>query len=150
MKRYLKIKGETRYNQYDSESWSLDIEIQLEDLVSVLLELQLLEFGHTESCTLNSKDNTITVAFSHVKEKNQSIIERNGPRFQVGLTKNDIEFISSYLLQYYRDSLAPVDHVDIEVEGLNELARNGTLVIKTSNAIEPMSGDEARKILGLD
>ncbi len=141
---------ETKYNRYNLKSWSLDIEIRLEDLVPVLRELHLLKIGNTKSCTIDSNNDIVKIIITFVKDKKKSIIERNSLKFRLGLTQNDIEFISSYLVKYQKDSLAPVDHIDIEVEDLNDQSQDATLVIKTCNTIAPIPGDEAKKILGLD
>jgi len=64
-------------------------------------------------------------------------------RVVLRLTTVQISFMLDYLLRTYRDGIADVDHIDIEVD-------NGDYVIvRSPEARAPLSADEAKRRLGL-
>ncbi len=148
MNRYLKLKGKIEFHKYDSNSWSVDIEILPMDLVSIYMEIQLISFMYAQSCKLESNNSEIIV-LSLYRDNNRSLAKKSGREYNIRLSRNDIDLISSHLLLYYRDSLAAVDHIDVDITGIDKLSQNGTLVIKTPQAFAPMSSKDAKKILGL-
>jgi len=60
------------------------------------------------------------------------------------LSQHSIGAISAFLLEYYRDAFAPVDHIDIEMSHIGQQSDDVTLIIRASNFVEPMPGEEAK------
>lgn len=148
MKRYIEINGDIVLNRYNSE-WEFIIEITPKDIVKCFFEIQLLLFKHIESIKLKSLKTNNEVYIENNKADNESKITVVDNSYKVKLTNNDLEVISSYILKYYRDSYAPVNHIHIDLANNNVLGENGSLTVVASVAAEPISGEEAKKLLGL-
>ncbi|MEN2774989.1 hypothetical protein ABCY62_08045 [Acetivibrio clariflavus] len=59
MKRYITIKGDIIFKEYNSESWELIIAIYPEDVVPFYMELQLLASELSESFTVSSLNSSL-------------------------------------------------------------------------------------------
>lgn len=68
-------------------------------------------------------------------------------RLDVEIAQVELERWQAFFLKYYRDGVAEVDHFD--VSGLSSDGSSCELVVKVGNAAPPVSGEEARRRLGL-
>ncbi|MEN2774193.1 hypothetical protein ABCY62_03890 [Acetivibrio clariflavus] len=71
-------------------------------------------------------------------------------KYKLELNNNDFGVVSMFLLKYYQDSYAPVSHIHIGLAKDDSIKGNGELTILASASAEPISGKEAKRILGID
>jgi hypothetical protein len=104
----------------------------------------LLIFGKSNQLTLSSASSDTVLA---VSKEYSSVEVRDTRRFLVSMSRNDLEFIVSYLLAWYRDGFAEVNHIDLELSGAEDCGRNCTLVVRAEASRYPMNGEEAQRML---
>ncbi|MDX2048320.1 MAG: hypothetical protein SFU87_16135 [Chitinophagaceae bacterium] len=75
-----------------------------------------------------------------------NLFNNNKKIFKGAISINSLEFAISYLLKYYRDEMAEVEHIDLDFD--YEKNTIVTLIIKT-NLFKDISSDEMNKLLGL-
>ncbi|MDT8716236.1 hypothetical protein IAI10_06170 [Clostridium sp. 19966] len=150
MKRYIETNGRIRLTGFESDDWEVLIRIEKEDLITFFMELQLLEFNHAECFTTKSLVTGKNINFMLVDMDEETRVELINDRIKVKLSHNDIGYISSFLLEYYRDSYAPASHIHIDVDNNSNIGKSGTITIEVSEYAPPMSGEEAKKILGIE
>lgn len=150
VKRYTSITGEMLLKSYESKSWELIIEINPEDIVSFYMELQLLKSELCETVTIKSSSTFCDVNISMSDVGNDSIIKVIDKSYKVRLSNNSVDVILAFILKYYKDFCAPVSHFHIELSDNKILGVDGSLTIIASNSAEPISGDDAKKLLGID
>jgi hypothetical protein len=129
MKRELKFESPPELVRFDDGSWAVEIQVCKLELVPLILELQLLIARLTENFWIKSSKDRLSLKFGlEVKNKNTCFEQKKG--FEFLLCSGSLSFLSSCLLQYYRDEgWNGVNHLDIEVESPG-LGRYCTLVIK--------------------
>ena len=149
MKRYIEINADISFDKYNSGSWELNINILPKDVVTFFMEIQLLEFNHADCITIKSLTTIKSVNLIVSDLNNESSIDIVNDKFKVIFSHGDIGYISSFLLQYYRDSYAPVSHVHIDITNNGKIGTDGTLTISAIASAPPISGEEAKKILGI-
>ena len=148
MKRTLTLTNNLILRKYSQKSWSICFEITYDDISALILEFQMIVYRLTQSVILLSPKGEDSVNIL-LNEKEESEITKDSSKLNILLSQKDIEFVISYLLQYYRDYCAPVSHIDIELVHKGLLGQDATLVIKASDVIEPMTEEDARKMLGM-
>ncbi len=148
MNRFIEIQGELVFKRYDLNSWEIIVDVLPVDLIGLILELQLIDYNHLDSIIINSLKTKLNISISKCTDDKHSQIQLLNSRYHIRLAKNHIEAILSYLLQYFRDAFAPVSHMHIDIYNSN-IDGVGTFTIKASVFAEPMSGEEAKKILGI-
>lgn len=150
MKRRLTLNGLLHFKRYDEDSWSVILEISYEELTLFFMEFQMLEYRHSEKLTISSHKSLDSIEFSVSSNNESDIIQENPSKYQINISQRAIGVVSSFIIQYYRDYLAPVEHVDIELAHKGSLGSDSTLVLKANESAEPMSEIEARKRLGME
>lgn len=150
MKRFINIFGKIQIKRYNPNSWSLDIEITNEDIVPFFMELQLLDYKRADTVTIMASNTSECIVIKVPEKSVAASIELIDKKYQVKLSQREIGAISAYILEYYRDSYAPVSHIDIELSHSGKLGKDATLIIRTNNAAEPMTGEEAKRLLGIE
>jgi hypothetical protein len=79
--------------------------------------------------------------------RTQASFEKDATR--VKMTPDDLDFVLHFFLKYFRDGVAEVDHLDLDVESqLN--GQDSTITFKVSDSLQPMSAEEAKERLGLE
>lgn len=146
--RSIAISGNISFKRYNEESWSLEIEIRPDDVVPLLMEIALIEYDLANLVTIQSKKSSKYVVLSAAD--NQSQVQYRNGRFHVALSSNDMGLLAAYILQYYRDHCASVDHIDIELEHDGCLGKDAVLVIRATYFAKTMSANEAKRLLGID
>jgi hypothetical protein len=88
-------------------------------------------------------DNRTCCLFSNGAE---SGVKRKGQDLHVELMEPDLGYVGAYLLRFYRDGVAAVDHIDVEakIEGTN-----GYITFYVESFVPPVTEQEARRRLGL-
>ncbi len=67
----------------------------------------------------------------------------------VGVSRTELESWMSFFLRYYRDGVAEVDHLDLEAHASDGEAKTVYVLLRVGKFGQPLSGDEARRKLGL-
>jgi len=57
--------------------------------------------------------------------------------------------MESFLLKYYRDGRAEVDHIDIDLYAPYSGVEVGTLILRAGDSAPGMTAEEAMRILGI-
>jgi len=66
----------------------------------------------------------------------------------MSLTHNDLDYILHFFLKYFRDGVADVDHIDLDVVSDSD-SQQSTIKFQVRDSIGPVSAKEAKKRLGL-
>lgn len=93
--------------------------------------------------------NNFSILLKHNREDNISVCSSfsvDNRNFKASISTNSLEFGIYYLLKYYRDTAAEMDHIDLDFEYINDSVI--TLVIKANESKE-ISPSEMNKLLGL-
>ena len=150
MKRFIEIEGDIVFDRVNQETWELMLNVTSKDLTLLLMEMQLLEYNRSQILTIKSKKSPLAVTLKISADNGESVINLVNNKFKIDLLRRDLRAITAFLLEYYRDTYAPVDHMHIDVAKCSNPGSDGTLTIIAEDSAEPMSGEEARKLLGLD
>ena len=144
MNRRLELRQSLETCRFDATNWAAELTVRSSEVTSLICELTLLIFGKSNQLTLSSASSDTVLAVS--KEKS-SVEVRDTRRFLMSMSRNDLEFIVSYLLAWYRDGFAEVDHIDLELSGAVDCGTNCTLVVRAEVSRYPMNGEEAQRML---
>ncbi len=147
LNRFIKIHGNIEFERYDSNNWEIMIRINRKDLVLVLMELYLLEYKHSQILTVKSYKSSLTLSICVFGDLEEIYVNSINNKYEIRLTQNGLQYIISFLLKYYRDSYAPVDHTHLSISNKSPLGRSGDLTIIAEDSAKPMSGEEAKRIL---
>ena len=145
MRRHLQLRNSFETQRFDERSWAVELAIVNSEVSSIICELTLLLYGRSDQLSLlfeSKKKIVVSVAQS------ESAIIGSDDRFSsLSLNRNDAEFLLCFLLTWYRDGVAEVNHIDIELIGSQSDGKDCTLVVKAENSQAPLPGDEAERIL---
>jgi hypothetical protein len=144
MNRRLELRQSLETCRFDATNWAAELTVRSSEVTSLICELTLLIFGKSNQLTLSSASSDTVLA---VSKENSSVEVRDTRRFLVSMSRNDLEFIVSYLLAWYRDGFAEVNHIDLELSGAEDCGRNCTLVVRAEASRYPMNGEEAQRML---
>jgi hypothetical protein len=89
------------------------------------------------------------VVYLKLNDENRSIcslFNLTKKSFKGSISMNTLEYAIYFLLKYFRDEMAPVEHIDLDFEYDNDSII--TLVIKV-HAYNEISQEEMNKLLGL-
>lgn len=70
-------------------------------------------------------------------------------RLELSLSSVALEGLLGFFLKYYRDGMADVDHVDLEARAPEVEGGIVDVMVRVGRSAPPVSGEEARKRLGL-
>ncbi len=135
MTRLTKIKGAIKLNTYDSDSWEIIIKITPEDVELFCMELNLLWFGKADSVIVESSETGEKVTLTAPETLDEARVSMIKDDYRIEFSNRDIQAILSYLLEYYRDSFAPVSHMHIEVDD-DTLGEDGDITIVATRSAE--------------
>ena len=144
MNRRLELRQSIETCRFDVINWAVELTVGSSEVTSLICELALLIFGKSRQLTLSSASIDTVVAVS--KEKS-SVGVCDASRLLVSMSRNDLEFIVCYLLAWYRDGCAEVDHIDLELSGTEDCGRKCTMVVRAEVSRYPMNGEEAEWML---
>lgn len=146
MVRRQKLEGGIRLSTFAREQASyqqLEIPVERSDLESLLLNLSLLSYNLIERLVLSSSCDSVVI-----RRASTAKLTSGRGRRELELSQRELEFVCSFLLVYYRDEAADVDHIDIEVA--SEEAESTDITFQVDRSKPPMTADEARTLLGGD
>ncbi len=149
IKRFIEIENDIKFRRYNTDTWELLLKINAKDVTKLLLEMHLLEYKRAQILNVKSKTTSRIVVFSVLDNPNEkmSIVDEINDKFTVKLSFNNLQYITSFLLQYYRDSYAPADHIHLDVSKKSPIGKSGDLIIEAENAAKPMSGEDLTRLL---
>jgi hypothetical protein len=141
MIRHLELSTSIRHHSFGAGTYATTVIIGRAALDQILVELFLLREGLIDRLVITHKGTKLSVSSADTSKFGTYLQMAGGPT--VSLTSVELEFISSFLLKYYRDGVAEVDHIDVDLG-------SGTLIVKAEDSKAPMSGVEAKRLLGLE
>ena len=116
------------------------------------MELILLGHDLTDSISISDVKYSIDIYINNAQSSNcrSMLLSRDVNYLSLGITRRELRFWTNRFLKYYRDGIADVDHIDVDVEGNASIDQKGLcLVFKGMRCVEPVSAEEAAIRLGL-
>jgi hypothetical protein len=116
------------------------------------VELCMLEKGVVDVFQIDDVDQGLTITFEIDRELATNargrILFRHDGVIALRLTLTEIEFWTDYFLNAYRDQIAPVNHIDVDISGDETGTEKGiTLILKGMKSVPPISPEEAAKLI---
>ncbi len=115
------------------------------------LELCLLQNNLTESLNISSNETDVKLRLLNASEistgRRSTVIWKDNLAL-IELTSTEIEYWLAWSLKYYRDGIADVNHIDVEIKSQSK-TKNIALTLMVNNAQPPVSAEEARRRLGV-
>ena len=145
MRRHIQLRQSFETCRFDTRSWAIELPIIGSDVAILICEITLLLFGRAKQLSLlfvDEKKLLLTVS------NGSSIVDgsNSGPS-SLSLSRNDLEFVLCYLLTWYRDGTAEVNHIDVELIGSESIGPDCTLIVKAEQSQPPMPGAEVERML---
>lgn len=78
----------------------------------------------------------------------RAVVARETDETLIQVTNVELEYWLMWSLKYYRDGIADVDHIDVEI-GANDGDKGFALTLTVGNAQPPVSAEEAKRRLGI-
>lgn len=128
---------EIRFETEAIRDWCLALSLLKERLVTALLINEEVGRGKLE----------IEVA-SQKKAPSRTQASFDPEKIHINITENDLDYVLHFFLKHYRDGIAEVDHIDLEVLSPTESAE-ASICFKAPHAAPPLSAEEAKRRLGL-
>ena len=131
---------------------SLFIRIGSETNKEWCLNLCLLREGLIDSLTIIDEEGSYKLrVLLDPSLARRSAVERSQSRgADAFLSRTELDYWATFFLKYYRDGVGEVNHLDVEAYPRNpNTARGLGIVLQIANALPPISGEEARRRLGL-
>jgi hypothetical protein len=145
----LEIHGSLSSRAINGSTVLLDLLLIEADIPNACLRLMMLDYAILESLIITTKTGKLTLILRVSSELSRARLTVSSQRFSIRLSKNGLQALIAFLLQYCRDGYAPVNHIDIELERLTQ-GRRYALVVRVDKFAAPISSDEAKKLLGLE
>lgn len=150
MKKLLKIPLRLKLVQHSGQTvlniefetaavadWCLGLCLLKEKLIAVLLVYEETGRGKLQ---IQLADQT-----KH-RTKTQANFESEAVR--VTMTPDDLDYLLHFFLKCFRDGVAEVDHLDLDVQSQTN-NEDSTITFKVPESVQPLSAEEAKKRLGL-
>lgn len=140
-----------REREVDSER-VIRVMIAAEMIPDFCLNLVLLERDLVRSVLLSPSEGTggprieLHKADDLEEGLGRAIAQRSNGKLVVALSVRELGAWLAFFLRAYRDGEAEVDHLDIDIREASRVS----LVLETDRARDPVSAEEARRILGMD
>lgn len=133
--------GQTVLNiEFETEAlaeWCLGLCLLKEGLIPVLLIQERTAKGKLEI--------QLTGQTKH-RARTQASFESNTTR--VRMTPDDLDYLLHFFLKYFRDGVAEVDHLDLDVASQTN-NQDATITFKVPESAKSLSAEEAKRRLGL-
>lgn len=145
MKRHVELKNPLLTTCYSDGSSSVGVTIDAVSVQRLCCELMLLLYEKSLQLTLRCGTKSRLVLT--VGGANGSIKKSADDLFCVEFSSSQTECLLAFLLNWYRDTIAEVPHLDIELLGDKLLGRDCTLVVKAEESRAPLSPEEVQRLL---
>lgn len=150
MKRRLEMPDGIHLKKYQDGTRGIVIRVDACVLNSLLVEVCLLcEFLVERLVCIGEHGTTISLAIASNSTPRACVFGASAEAIEIELLPRDLDLIRSFLLKYYRDGIAEVSHIDIGLYERNTNCEEGMLTIQAADVRPALSGDEARRILGI-
>ena len=128
----------------------LKIDFGTHPITEWCLSLCLLKENLIESLVIsNDKFSLELLKDDRIPESDRAQIEWNSEPKKLRLTQTELDYWIAFFLQYYRDGVAAVDHIDVEVSPAHSREKETGITIQVANVSPPLSEKEIRRRLGL-
>lgn len=144
MRRYLADVGRARLTSHSDGTRSAKLVVEATALQSLIVELLLILRGLADVLRLATDGVEFLIRQSPRDFGEGSI---SGQHVDVAMSARQLDAVIEFLLVYFRDGMASVPHLDVEVDATDR-AGAITFVVEAMLAVPPISGDDARRLLG--
>ena len=145
MRRHVQLRQSIETFRFDPRSWAIELPIVGSEVPLLICETTLLLFGRATQLTLLFPDQKkVLLTVSNERSIVEGTVEQPTT---IKLSRNDLEFVLAYLITWYRDGAAAVNHIDIDLMGTEAIGTDCTLVVKADQSQPPLTGEEAERIL---
>jgi hypothetical protein len=148
MTKHLRLKVRLHLVRHSGQT-VLNVELERDALTDWCLALCLLKENLIETLIVAEHAASRQIGFTilrGVKGTARTQASLSPHSSQVRMTPNDLDYLLHFFLKYYRDGVAQVDHLDLEAGSGND---DAAITFKVSDAVEPLTAEEARRRLGL-
>ncbi|AGA24786.1 hypothetical protein [Singulisphaera acidiphila] len=143
MKKFLKLDLSVDSFLMDGQP-ILNVSVSLGNAKDWLLCLHLLQDNLIEACVF-SNDSAASKLEIRLGASCEWKVGSQSSHFIVSFTAFALDYLRSFFARYYRDGVAEVDHVDIEVDD----PQMGYITVSVDEHLPPVSSDEVRRRLGI-
>ena len=145
MKRHLQLRRCFSTQRFDARSWAIRVQIESTEVAQLCCELMLLLFEKAEKLSLLFEQNhKLTLAVTSEQSRTTGGNQNTIP---VNLSRRDLELLLGFLLTWYRDGVAEVSHIDIELISDNASGKDCTLVVEANSSRPPLPAEEVERML---
>ncbi|MCC6745759.1 MAG: hypothetical protein IT175_18000 [Acidobacteria bacterium] len=148
MKKRLALPLRSRLTRHQGQT-VLRIELEREAVAEWCLGLCLLKEGLISILLVQEVAARGMLEVQLGTQRTRSLASLDPSASKVSLTQNDLDYIQHFFLKYFRDGVADVDHIDLDVVSDTD-SQQSTITFKVPDSIGPVSAEEARKRLGLN
>ncbi len=148
MNRILKAKLSVTVKVIDGLQ-IVEIDLRQVEVADWTLNLCLLSRGLVESLTFVTNKQLRIEKDEKIKAVARAIVTIGSDQIRLVANPVELGYWESFFLKYYRDSMAPVDHIDVEALAGPDLKDQVDVIFKVGNARPPLSAEEVRKLIGM-
>lgn len=144
--RSIKILGAIKIFN-NAKELDINLEVNYEDVIKLSMELQLLEYELSDEIKIKSQKSSefLFIKMCSINKYSEYIIDNKNIKLVFSL--NELQSISSFLLQYFKNNIAPVSHMHIYLRNKDDNEKEATLSITTDKYLPGYSAEEARLLL---
>lgn len=147
MKKRLALPLRLHLTRYQGQT-VLSIEIGRESVAEWCLGLCLLKEGLISILLVQEVEARGMLEVQLGTQRTRSLASLDPSASKMSLTHNDLDYILHFFLKYFRDGVADVDHIDLDVVSDSD-SQQSTIKFQVRDSIGPVSAKEAKKRLGL-
>lgn len=145
MKRHLQLRYTFNVQRYSTDAWSIGLPIATLEVAPLCCELSLLLLEKVEAISLLFTNGSKLVI--SITTENSRVTNFETKTISIALCRRDLEMVLCFLLIWYRDSVAEVNHLDIDLVSTTSFGPDCTLIVEAEESRLPLTADEAMKIL---
>lgn len=142
--RTVEMGGDIALREFGPSSRCIDVLMRLPDVDRACLGLMLLDFELVDALILRARTSGQELVLLRGGDVDTGKWSKS--ECAIHFTHDSLGAILAFLLRFYRDSAAAVDHLDLD---LHESGKGDglTFILRADAYRGPMSGDEARELL---
>jgi len=129
----------------------LNIELETKDILDWCLALCLLKENLIDALLVQGENTRakLEIQVSGVtKGRVRSRASFDSETTRLDITMTDLDYLLHFFLKYYRDGVAEVDHLDLELAP-EKAGQDACITFKVPESVQPVSPEEAKRRLGL-
>lgn len=149
MNKYIQLPVQLNLQEYDRQT-VLRVSFDRSAVKEWCLCLGLLNEQLIESLTVSDLGGKFKLELRILSEpsQEQSVAEVGSTKTSVQLTSSDLEYTYYFFMRYYRDGVAEVDHIDLQIQ-LHDAQTFGYLTFDVPDSLPELSIDELKNRLDL-